>query len=156
MPTISAPKINIVNQTHNKVYQRVCVSCIILSKDGKFVLQLRDKDSLTFPGRLAAFGGGIEENEPPMLALIRELREELGADVHPREVIPLGALTEADTNYNELVYVYFWHDKWGSITGCYEGTATYFSHADEAEKHPQIMQDVKWLLKECKKRKLIF
>jgi 8-oxo-dGTP diphosphatase len=99
------------------------VSCLVLNKDGKIVLQLRDNDCPTFPGRLATFGGGIEQGESPMQALVRELKEELGAGVKIRNVIYLGTLTEAETNHSDLIYLYYWHDKLGSITGCYEGKA---------------------------------
>jgi hypothetical protein len=39
------------------------------------------------------------------------LKEELGAEVMPSDVVDLGAITEAFTNYTELVYVHFWHDR---------------------------------------------
>lgn len=134
---------------------RPCVSCLVLSGNGKIVLQQRDDDCQDFPGCLATFGGGIEPGETPMQALIRELREELGAAVKASDVVSLGVLTEAVTNHKELVYVYFFHDKFGTITGCYEGQAKYYNDSTEAENHPKIMDDVKWLLRECKKRRLL-
>lgn len=154
MPKTSQPNVKLLDSFDATMFSRSCVGCLILSRDGKIVLQLRDNDCQSFPGCLATFGGGIEHNESPIQALIRELREELGAEVKIPDVVSLGVLTESATNYKELVYVYFWRDKHGSITGCYEGEAKYYNDASEAEKHPKIMEDVRWLLRECKKRKL--
>ena len=103
MPRTSHLKINLLANADPKSFSRSCVSCLVLNKDGKIVLQLRDNDCPTFPGRLATFGGGIEQGELPMQALVRELKEELGAEVKIRNVIYLGTLTEAETNHSELV-----------------------------------------------------
>jgi 8-oxo-dGTP diphosphatase len=155
MPSQSRPRVNLLDHVDAKIFTRLCVGCLVLNKDGKIVLQQRDDHCQTYPGRLATFGGGIEFNETPIQALIRELKEELGAEVNVRDVISLGIITEAETNYRELVYVYFWHDKNGTITGCYEGKAKYYNTSNEAENHPKIMEDVRWLLQECKKRKFL-
>jgi 8-oxo-dGTP diphosphatase len=148
-------KIHVLDFANGRKFTRACVGCLVVSRDGKIVLQQRDQDAKTFPGFLATFGGGIEDNETPTQALVRELKEELGADVKESEVIPLGVITESQTNFCELVHVFFWHDKRGTITGCYEGTARYYSHPNEAMAHPKIMDDVKWLLAECQHRKLL-
>lgn len=136
-------------------YQRRSVGCLVLSQDKKIVLQLRDADAPTFPNHLATFGGGIEEGESPLDALVRELKEELGADVSPNEVVLLGAVAEPETNFRSLVYVYFWHDVHGSIKGCFEGKAKYFSDTTIPLEHPKVMNDVIWVIQECDKRGLI-
>lgn len=131
------------------------VGCLILTHDNQILLQQRDPHSPTFPDCLATFGGALIPHETPMQALIRELHEELGAVVAPAAVINLGAITEAITNYTALIYVYFWHDTTGTITGCYEGKAVRYSQWETALKHPKIMDDVKWLLQLCSKQNLI-
>jgi 8-oxo-dGTP diphosphatase len=128
------------------------VGCMILSKDRKILLQQRGNNWQKHPGYLSEFGGRIEENETPMEALVRELQEELGAKVNPDEVVSLGEITEAIANHAELIYVYFWHDKHGSIIGCYEGEAKYFDNVKSVLEHPRIMDSVRWLLEECEKR----
>lgn len=154
MPNPSRPKVDLIEYIDINLYTRSCVGCLVLSKDNKIVLQQRDDDCQTFPSRLATFGGGIELNETPMQALIRELKEELGADVKVRDVISLGAITDIETNHQALTYIYFWHDKKGTITGCYEGKAKYFNTSVEAKNHSTMMEDVRWLLQECRKRRL--
>ena len=141
-----------VNTTNFKGFY---VGCIVLTKDNKIMLQQRPLNWRTFPDCLATFGGHIEINETPISAIVRELAEELGAKVTPAELLSLGAITEAITNYSELIYIYFWHDKHGTITGCYECEAKYYDNCMAALAHPKIMDDVRWLLEECKNRKLL-
>jgi len=54
-------------------------SIIILEKDGKFLLQLRDNTKkIHNPNTWGLFGGHINEGENPLEAIIREIKEELG------------------------------------------------------------------------------
>ena len=131
------------------------VGCIVLTKDHKILLQQRGHNWQRFPGRLATFGGQIESGETPIQALIRELHEELGAQVNESDVIALGVITEAITQHRDLIYRYFWHDKSGSITGCYEGEAKYYDDIQAALDHPKIMDDVRWALNECQAKGLL-
>lgn len=150
-PTLD-DRIRIVDLKHSdKIsYARRAVGCLVLTQDQKILLQYRPLNWRTHPGCLATFGGGIEPNETPLNALIRELKEELGAEVKAEEVVSLGAITESLTSHTELIYEYFWHDKAGTITGCYECEARYYDTIEEALSHPKIMDDVCWLLQVCK------
>lgn len=131
------------------------VGCIVLTKDNKILLQQRGRDWQRFPNCLATFGGQIESDETPIQALIRELHEELGAQVKALDIVALGAITEAVTQHRELIYIYFWHDKFNTITGCYEGEARYYDDIPAVLSHPQIMDDVLWALNECRVRGLL-
>jgi 8-oxo-dGTP diphosphatase len=137
-----------------KLFKRQYVGCIILTQDLKILLQLRTVDK-SFPGAVSTFGGKIESGEEPMAALIRELDEELGAKVNEAEVVFLGIITEAITNYTELLHVYFWHDRLGTITGCYEGNPLYFADLASIKNNQQVMDYVHWQLKECILRGLL-
>jgi 8-oxo-dGTP diphosphatase len=131
------------------------VDCVVLTHDHKIILQKRGDNWNRFPGYIASFGGQIEMGETPIQALIRELHEELGAKVEERDVISLGVVTEAVTNHSELIYVYFWYDKYRTITGCYEGKVKHYDNIEEIFKYPKVMDDTKWALSESKKRGLI-
>lgn len=55
------------------------VGIILKRWDGKILFQLRDNDpNIKNPNCWGLFGGGIEKNETPIDAAIRELNEELG------------------------------------------------------------------------------
>lgn len=89
-----------LKKVDERSFSRRCVGCIILTQEGKILLQQRDDDCYTYPGCLATFGGGIDSGERPMQSLVRELREELGAQVRASDVVNLGAITE---NFSNIV-----------------------------------------------------
>jgi 8-oxo-dGTP diphosphatase len=131
------------------------VSCLVISHENKIVLQERDLHCNTYPGYIATFGGGIEKGETPIMALIRELKEELGANVNESEIICLGILEESEIGFRGYNYVYFWRDKSGTITGCYEGKARYFNDPVIAKQGKKIMNDVYYALDQSIAKKLI-
>lgn len=128
------------------------VGCLIRTHDNKILLQQRGDDWGHYPGYLSEFGGHLEAGETPMQALIRELKEELGAEVKANEVVDLGTVVDESSDDSELVYVFFWHDVNATITGCYEGEPRKFDSLDDVFKHPKVMGSVRWLLAECRNR----
>lgn len=143
------------NQIDLEAYDKHYVGCVILTHDHKILLQQRPDTWHTYPGYQCEFGGHIEPHESPKLAIIRELHEELGARASEDELMPLGAITEAMTNHTQVIFIYFWHDKKASITGCYEGSANTYDSVDDALTHPKMTDSVKWLLAECHRLGLI-
>lgn len=136
-------------------FAKCFVGCLVLTNDNKILLQQRGKDWDRFPDCLATFGGQIELGETPIQALVRELQEELGAIVSPSEAINLGTISESYTNYNDLIYTYFWHDQKNTITGCYEGEPRFFNTYSDVIMYPNVLDDVVWILNECLDRRLI-
>ena len=134
---------------------RNVADAVILTRDGKILLQQRSANWGRSAGKLTAFGGHIDPGETALEALVRELREELGARVDPADVIELGAVTEAETGHTEIVHTYFWHDRDGTITGCYECEAVYYDRIAGALAHPGIMHYLRWMLLRCQSRGLI-
>jgi 8-oxo-dGTP diphosphatase len=126
--------------------------CIILTHDNKILLQQRPENGGAHSGALCAFGGHVEEGENFMGALVRELREELGAVVNPDKVIFLGEFREDD---GSVVHIHFWRDKNATITGCYEWEARSYDTVAEALAHPGIMKYAEWALLECGRRGLV-
>jgi 8-oxo-dGTP diphosphatase len=60
------------------VYKKVVIIFLHNNFDS-YLLQLRDfKSSIIYPGHWGAFGGGVEEGESPIVAMDRELTEEIG------------------------------------------------------------------------------
>lgn len=147
-------KIDLI-QVDEKIFDRRFVGCVILTHDNKILLQQRDSDWKLYPNFLAEFGGHIEEGESPEQALIRELQEELGAEVNFSNVISFGAITEKSSDHSELVHVFFWHDKTGTIKNCAEGRPCYFDNISQVLTHPKITDGLRWLLQECEKHHLL-
>lgn len=145
--------VNLAN-TDLTQYKKKFVGCLILSNTNHIILQLRGEDFESYPGFLSEFGGEIEKDETPDFTLFREIKEELGATISAHDVIKLGAITEASSQHEELIFAYFWHDKNNIITGCYEGTAKYFANIKDILAYPKIMPSTKWLLNECQERHL--
>lgn len=58
--------------------------CILITIDGKYLMQFRDPiRGIFFPGHWGLFGGGIDPGEDEDTALVRELEEELGWTLPP-------------------------------------------------------------------------
>jgi len=59
--------------------ETVDVGALLVTADGRYLMQLRDDlPHIRVPGRWGLFGGGIDTGETPEQALRRELAEELG------------------------------------------------------------------------------
>jgi 8-oxo-dGTP pyrophosphatase MutT (NUDIX family) len=64
---------------------RWCAVALLVTADGRYLMQLRDNDPAIFiPDHWCLFGGTVDSGESAEAALIRELREEL--EFIPREV----------------------------------------------------------------------
>ena len=66
---------------------------LLVLEDGRIIFQRRTKDAKYNPGMLGFFGGHIEKDEPPSLALRRELQEETSLDVEELEFKPVSSYT---------------------------------------------------------------
>lgn len=141
-----------LSKTDQGQFSARLADCVILTRDKKILMQQRPETWGKHAGVLNIFGGHVEVGEAVIEGLIRELREELGATVNPEDVVFIGAITEEFTNHTEIVHIHFWHDKDGTITGCYEAESKEYASVKDALEHPKIMDYATWALQECKKR----
>lgn len=57
---------------------RWCAAALLVTPDGRYLMQLRDdKPAILLPGHWALFGGTVDPGETPEAAMRRELEEEL-------------------------------------------------------------------------------
>lgn len=133
------------------IYRQHFADSIVMTSDGKILLQRRRDANAPTGKTINAFGGHVEPGETPLAAICRELSEELGAKVDAKDIIKLGCVTEALSDHQDLIYLYFWCDEDNSITGCYEHQPVYFDHPAEALAHQEIMPYAVWALHECQK-----
>lgn len=76
---------------------RQTVTAILISTENEFILQLRDdKPGIASPGKVANFGGNIEEGEEPVDTMVREIYEELNIKLSRNDLIPLGCIIKQD------------------------------------------------------------
>lgn len=97
---------------------------VVVTHEGRIMLQ--ERDDMPVVGR---WGGGREAGENGLQNIIRELKEELGADVPPNE---LEFIAEMDvlllkSGKRCIDDTYIWRDVNNRITGCYEGRPAYFN-----------------------------
>lgn len=136
-------------------FKKHLADCVVLTHDHKILMQQRPLNWGKSAGVLNIFGGHVEDGETVMRGLLRELHEELGAQVDEKDVIFIGAVSEEFTNHTELVHVHFWHDKNNTITGCYEAEAVRYDSIEGTLAHPKIMDYAVWALRECQNQGLL-
>ena len=67
-----------------RVIHRDIVSAVLISKDKKLLLALRDPNGgWVYPGCWVIIGGGVDKGEDERIALNREMKEETGIDISP-------------------------------------------------------------------------
>lgn len=130
-----------------KAYKAHLADCIVITHDGKLLMQKRTYGRRQ--GHVNFFGGHVEENESVMEGLVRELNEELGAEIDPKHVVFVGAVTENFTDHSEVVHVHVWRDENATITGCFECESIVFDTVSDALAHPKIMDYAAWGLRKC-------
>lgn len=76
---------------------RQTVTAILISTENEFILQLRDdKPGIASPGKVANFGGNIEEGEMPVDTMVREIYEELNIKLTKEDFHSLGYIIKKD------------------------------------------------------------
>jgi 8-oxo-dGTP pyrophosphatase MutT (NUDIX family) len=79
---------------------------VILYANNQVLLHKRDSRPRLFPNRWAIFGGGIEPGETPEETACRELKDELGCQLSPQDLEPLGRFRVCAPSHCYLVYYF--------------------------------------------------
>lgn len=78
------------------------VSLLLIAKDRRFLLLKRSESEHNYSGFWGLPGGGVEKNETPTDAVIREVKEEIGLDIP--NIRLLHKYPHYDTFINVFVY----------------------------------------------------
>jgi 8-oxo-dGTP pyrophosphatase MutT (NUDIX family) len=63
------------------------VAALLQLDDGRYLMQLRDSNpGIFYPDHWGCFGGAVDPGESPVVAMVRELREELAISLAPADV----------------------------------------------------------------------
>lgn len=95
--------------------QRIIV-CPIIENDGEILLCKMASDRGVFPGQWALSGGGVEPGEQIEQALLREISEELGAQLQITRITPwtfaddVRVKTYADGSQEQIYMIYLIFD----------------------------------------------
>lgn len=93
---------------------------IYLKRNNQFLMLYRNKEENDInKGKYIGVGGHLEKGETPEQALIREVKEETGLDLHSYTYY--GKVFFSDTGVNELMHVYVSSDFTGELIECDEG-----------------------------------
>ncbi len=77
---------------------------ILVNKDKKVLLQLRDEHAPTAPNKWAFFGGGVKRQEDPYQCILREAKQELGIEL-TKPVLIIARCMDHPVFDEEYVYI---------------------------------------------------
>ena len=95
-------------EAHDKNLLHNEVGVFIINDDSKILLEKRSANKRFSPNKWGLCAGHVDANESLEAAAIREIKEEVGLDVTPKELIPYGEreITISDSN-SHITYFYY-------------------------------------------------
>jgi len=113
---------------------------ILMNKDNKFLVQLRDdKENIYGPGKWGLFGGRKKNNETPEECIIREIKEELSIKLNNPKLINI--LKDESGNQIFKHYIFFdYINKEANDLKLNEGEKVAFYNVEDIE----CLDKVKW------------
>jgi 8-oxo-dGTP diphosphatase len=112
----------------------------LIDADGRVLLAQRPEGK-TLAGLWEFPGGKVEPNETPELALIRELKEELGIDTWRSCLAPLTFASHSYSDFHLLMPLFACR-RWQGIPQPQEGQRLVWAHAGELRNYPMPPADL--------------
>ncbi len=120
------------------------VAAALCDQEGRFLMQKRPPGKAH--GGLWEFPGGkIEAGESPCLALIREIREELGVALDPGDLFPVNfAESAGDSDGPSIVILLYRIERWAGEPASIEGGEIgWFTRGEAVHlKKPELDHDL--------------
>lgn len=129
------------------------VASILISTEDEFILQQReDRPDISSPGMVTVFGGGVEEGEEPMDAIIREMEEELTIKLNKEDFRFLESYVKKDPLNDQecLAHLYIAQDINKGDLFLKEGEAIVYLKPDESFDDLSISKETKEILHKFK------
>lgn len=106
---------------------------LILPVNSKGEILIQDRRNFKKPN-WGFFGKGIDGDETPLEAVIRETKEELDIDITAQDLVYLGASTTLWSGKTIIRYLYLYKTNQNEFT-VYEGKAAYWMNFEMADKY---------------------
>ena len=125
--------------------------CIIVNNEKKILLLKRRKDSDWGGGKWSLVGGGIDDNETPKQACIREIKEETNIDIEEDNIYEILSLKRKNSEPEIVFFTQFSNDSNIKLDGENDDWG-FFSVSEIKEKDtvPQLIEYLKLAFKKYK------
>jgi len=124
------------------------VKALILPVNSEWKVFIQDRRGHKKPD-WGYFGGGIEEGETPLEAVIRETKEELSIDITEDDLISLG-ISDVEWDDKKLRRYFFLYKTDQKEFDVKEGAGGYWFTAEEALSHLDGKDNLKEILERAK------
>ncbi len=91
-------------------------SCVLIDNDGKILIAKRPENK-DMAGLWEFPGGKVKADEVPEIAVVREIKEELGVKTSPGCLTPLTFISHRYETFHLIMYVFVCRKWEGSVSG---------------------------------------
>lgn len=121
------------------------IGVILKTPNETYLLQERDHNTYLHPGQIAAFGGGVENNENVLECAKRELSEELGLTVSTDELETIGLF---ESHHKPDIFIHMFRAEGVNISKLKlrEGKSIVELSLEDALKHKNVTDFTKEVL----------
>ncbi len=133
------------NEEAKKENTCVGVGCLLRTKNGTFIFQERDNNTVRDPEKIALFGGGKNSDESERDCVIREMKEELDISVKNELISFIGDFPSKNTS-GEIIKVFLVDNVSLEEISLKEGKNYYVASLEEALQNAKITDFTKEVL----------